>query len=167
MTEHPDVEEMCSLIEASFPGVVVVIAAGENGAPTVSWGDRFFFYDPDGIGEEARKFPFATIVTHDNGDFDNRSALDREGVFRLNIDVGPETFDELFPAGTTVDDYAELDVVIPHPVYAAYHWISILNPSRATIDTVRPHLEKAHARHSRRYHDKAEKPKRRTRRGAS
>jgi len=163
---QPDIDAIAGLIQASFPGVVVITASEDNGAPEVSWGDLFFFYDPEDVGAEARKFPFATIVTHDYGDFDNRSRLDREGVFRLNIDVGPETFDELFPAGTAVDDYAQLDVVIPHPVYAEYHWISVLSPSPATIESVKPHLEKAHERHSRRY-PKATAKKRRTAGGGS
>ena len=138
-------------IAAALPGVVVVIASEENGAPEVSWGDSFFFFDPEGRGEPARKFPFATIVTKDYGDFDNASRLDRDGVFRLNIDVGPELFDSLFPPGTTVDDFSRLDVLMPHPVYGAYHWVSVLNPSSTTLETVKPLLAEAHARHSRRY----------------
>src|SRR5258706_4149480 len=95
--ESLELDEITRLIAASLREVVVVTASQENGAPEVSWGDLFFFYDPDGRGEEARKFPFATIVTNDYGDFDNASQLDREGVFRLNVDVGPETLDALFP----------------------------------------------------------------------
>lgn len=138
-------------ITTALRGVVVVIASAENGAPEVSWGDCFFFFDPDGRGEDARKFPFATIVTKDYGDFDNASRLDRAGVFRLNIDVGAEAFDALFPPGAGVEDYSLLDKVIPHPVYAAYHWVSVLNPGPETFESVKPLLSKAHARHGRRY----------------
>jgi hypothetical protein len=36
---------------------------------------------------------------------------------------------------------------MPHPVYAPQHWVSILNPSDATFDTVvKPLLDEAHER---------------------
>ena len=44
-------------------------------------------------------------------------------------------------------DYTALDRVLPHPVYAAQHWLSILNPSHATFEsTVKPLLYEAHER---------------------
>jgi hypothetical protein len=46
--------------------------------------NRFFFVGPD------RMRPFATIVLRDMAGFDEDSNLDRQGVFRLNIDLGRE-----------------------------------------------------------------------------
>ena len=44
-------------------------------------------------------------------------------------------------------DYTTLDKVLPHPVYAPQHWLSILNPSDATFEsTVKPLLEEAYER---------------------
>jgi hypothetical protein len=44
-------------------------------------------------------------------------------------------------------DYAVLDQVVPHPVYAKQLWISILNPTEATFqDVVLPLLTEAHDR---------------------
>ena len=44
-------------------------------------------------------------------------------------------------------DYAALDRLVPHPVYARQLWISILNPSDATFrDIVMPLLTEAHDR---------------------
>jgi hypothetical protein len=44
-------------------------------------------------------------------------------------------------------DYAAFDLILPHPVYAQQHWISILNPSEATFrDVVVPLLTEAHER---------------------
>ncbi len=85
-------------ISASFAGVDVVVASAQNGAPEIAWGDTFFIYDPNRDLDETRRFPFATIVTKDYGDFDNASNLDRPGVFRLNIGVSKETFAKLFGA---------------------------------------------------------------------
>jgi hypothetical protein len=89
---------------------------------------------------------FATIVTTDEHDIGAPSNLARDGVFRLNIGVGKDTFQRL--AGYAgVPDLAALDTVIPHPVYAKQRWLAILNPSHATFDTiVKPLLDEAHAR---------------------
>jgi len=36
---------------------------------------------------------------------------------------------------------------MPHPVYALQHWVSVLNPSVGTFESVvKPLLEEAHAR---------------------
>jgi Family of unknown function (DUF6194) len=89
---------------------------------------------------------FATIVTTDEHDMGSPSDLSREGVFRLNVGVGKVTFERL--VGSMVDpDYAALDTVLPHPVYAKQRWICILNPSRHTFDEViKPLIAEAHAR---------------------
>ena len=105
-----------SAFVGGLPGVVTVVADEAGGAPEIAWGDSFFSY-------EAAKMPFATIVTKDYGDFDAFSRLDRPGVFRLNVEVGRERFEALVgyaPAahGGQEHDYAALDQVLPHPVYA-------------------------------------------------
>jgi hypothetical protein len=137
---------------SSLPGVVVQTADEASGAPEVAWGDSFFYYDPDD-DPEARKFPFATIVIKDYPGFDEASNLDRPGVFRLNVGVGREGFEELVgyaPAAHAAHpdefDYAVLDQLIPHPAYATQGWVSVLNPG----EQARELLARAHARASRR-----------------
>lgn len=99
--------------------------------------NTFFFHGAD------NKFPFATIVTKDN-DFDSASKLNRPGVFRLNVGVGKESFRALFGEQPPVDiDYTALDRLMPHPVYAKMHWVSVINPSAATFETVKPLLVEA------------------------
>ncbi|WP_156892412.1 DUF6194 family protein [Salaquimonas pukyongi] len=92
--------------------------------------DLFFFR-----GDE-QKFPFATIVTHDDP-YDTLSNLSRPGVFRLNFATDKETFAMLFPdlqtkaALTEANlDYQALDVFFPHPVYGRMRWVSVINPDR-------------------------------------
>ncbi len=101
---------------------------------------------------DASNWPnFATIVESD--EFDTwpdgpppRADLSREGVFRLNIGVGAETFRKLV-GDMREPDYAALDTLLPHPVYAAQHWVCVLNPSASTFDrVVKPLLDEAHAR---------------------
>ena len=142
-----------------LPGVVVVRANEDNGAPPVAWGDSFFFYDPDDRPED-RRMPFATVVTHDYDGFDTASELNRPGVFRLNLAVGRARFEEVVgwapaehPARSAGVDYAVLDRVIPHPVYAAQGWLSIVCPR--TASQVRELVEHAHARAARAWRRRA------------
>ena len=99
---------------------------------------------------------FATIVRSDefDGEMDEKgtwvprsfSDLARPGVYRLNIGLSKATFDTAVGRGTA-PDYTALDRLIPHPVYAMQHWVSILNPSEATFDkVVKPLLDEAHER---------------------
>ena len=112
-------------------------------------GDTFFIYDPERNLEPQRQMPFATIVTKDYGDFDNLSKLDRPGVFRLNIGVSRDTFRALFPLSPTGDtavyDYAALDRLMPHPVYAPQSWVCVLNPGPETFEQLKPLLAEAYS----------------------
>jgi len=126
----PDPNEITDWITTTYPDTVVAEAMGAT----------FFSLD-------ARHWPnFATIVTTDEHDMGTPSRLARPGVFRLNIGVGRATFERLVGAMTD-PDYAAVDRIIPHPVYAKQRWIAILNPSRATFDdAVKPLIGEAHAR---------------------
>ena len=85
---------------------------------------------------------FATIATSDA--FDDASDLGRDGVFRLNIGVTGATFRRLV-GHITDPDHTALDTLLPHPLYAQQHWVSILNPSAHSFETiVLPLLEEAH-----------------------
>src|SRR4249919_477554 len=113
----PDPEAITRTILDTWPDTDMVTALGAS----------FFSLDPE------KHFPnFATIVTTDEHDEGEPSRLWRPGVFRLNIGVGRATFERV--AGSMVEpDYAALDTLLPHPVYARQLWISILNPSAATF----------------------------------
>jgi hypothetical protein len=143
---------------ASLPGVDVLTASESNGAPEVAWGDSFFYYDPARDIPADRRFPFATIVTKDYPGFDEASNISRDSIFRLNISVGRGRFEELlgYPPAQHAEhetgfDYAAIDTVIPHPVYAKQAWVSILNPGEATATQVRGLLTEAHRRASARH----------------
>jgi hypothetical protein len=110
-----DESTITDYIRNSLEGVDVVVASKEKGSPEVAWGDSFFIYDPNRDLDESRRFPFATIVTQDYGDFDDLSDLDRPGVFRLNIGVSKETYRSLFP-GDGEHDFTALDRLMPHQI---------------------------------------------------
>lgn len=139
----------------TFAGIEVLRPTDGPGA-----GDTFFIYDPQHDLDPKHQFPFATIVTKDYGDFDNTSHLDRPGVFRLNIGISRDTFRALFGYAPGEDstenadyDFAALDRLMPHPVYAPQLFVCVLNPSPETFETVKPLLAEAYsivaARHAR------------------
>jgi hypothetical protein len=136
----------------TLPGVAAMMASQATGAPEVAWGDWFVFYDREGETPSDRRFPFATIVTKDEG-FDEFSQLNRPGVFRLNIAVGRHRFEDLmgYPPAEHAKhqpgfDYTALDSLLPHPVYGSQGWVSILNPGDTTSEQAKSLLTEAYAR---------------------
>ena len=148
-----DQDAIIQYIEDTFEGLDIVRPAADLGA-----GDTFIFYDLQHDLDPTRRMPFATIVTKDYGDFDDTSHLNRPDVFRLNIGVGRDTFRALFGYAPGEDnstsagyDFAALDQVMPHPVYAPQSWLCVLNPSPQTFEAVKPLLAEAYARAVKRY----------------
>jgi hypothetical protein len=126
----PNPEAIGTVLLERYPETVVAEALGAT----------FFSLDE-------RHWPnYATIVTTDEHDEGAPSDLARPGAFRLNIGVGRATFERLVGSMES-PDYAAYDRILPHPVYAKQLWISILNPSDATIrDVVLPLIAEAHHR---------------------
>ena len=136
---------------AAMPGVAVITAGPEIGAPEVAWGDSFFYHDPDGTSD--RRMPFATIVTGNYPGFDESSRLDRDGVFRVNVAVGRDGFEELlgyppaaYAAHAPEIDHSAADVLLPHPVYATQSWVCVVCPGPRTDALVRTLLRRARDR---------------------
>ncbi len=126
----PNPDEITSWITTTYPKTVVASALGAT----------FFSLD------ESSWPNFATIVTTDEHDMGTPSNLARPDVFRLNIGVGKETFGRLV-GSIDEPDFAALDTILPHPVYAKQRWVAILNPSRATFDdVVKPLIAEAYDR---------------------
>ena len=123
----------------TFDGVRVLEAAG----------DTFFLYDPRGDLPAERQHPFATIVTGDH--YDSASNLDRPGAYRLNIGLTRATYATRFGGRDAGFDYAAADAVMPHPIYAAQHWVCVVNPGEATRESVRTLLAEAHGFAARTY----------------
>jgi Family of unknown function (DUF6194) len=127
-------EQLLERIRA-FDGILELAPAEGSPFPEIAWGDHFFYYAPGGEVPQ-REQPYATIVSK-NYPGDTSSDLDRPGRWRLNIHVGRRTFTELVgedprasPAAGA--DVTAADIVLPHPVYRAQGWISIINPDART-----------------------------------
>ena len=152
-------DEVIEYVTSELGGTLVVVASEESGAPAVAWGDTFFFYDPDGITLPEKRFPYATIVVSDYPGFDEASNLKRPGVYRVNTWVSRDTYERQTSADdVSAIDYAVLDKVIPHPVYASQSWLSVLNPGIVTESTVKDLLAEAHRRARNRYEKQRTRP---------
>jgi hypothetical protein len=128
--DGPDQDEMIQLIRDAFPDAVVAQIDSAS----------FFSLDE-------KHWPnFATVVWTDEHDMGTPSNLARPGVYRVNVGVDREAFQRL--VGSMTDpDYAAFDRFIPHPIYAKQRWISILNPSHATVrDSLMPLIAAGHDR---------------------
>lgn len=130
LPDGPTQDEMLQLLRDRFPDAVVAEI------------DSAAFFSVD----ETHWPNFATVVWTDEHDEGAPSNLARAGVYRVNVGVDRETFERL--VGSTVDpDYAAFDRFVPHPVYARQRWISILNPSHATVRTeLMPLIDAGHDR---------------------
>jgi len=136
--------------------VVALRPAPGDGTPEIAWGDTFFYYSPDGSVPQGQ--PFATVVTKDYPD-DERSRLDRDGAFRVNVAAGREAFEQALghrpgePPPSDADP-GEDDALLPHPVYGGLAWVAVVNPGPRTEGRLRDLLRTAHslarARHERR-----------------
>ncbi len=119
---------------------------------TETWGEKAVFYNP---GNVLKKGVYVLTIKEKNGENDKASNLDRKDIFRVNLGLRKDTFKKLFgelparpAAGKTVDmnyDFTKTDEILPHPVYAWMGWISILNPSKKTSDTLIPFINEAYS----------------------
>lgn len=135
-----DENAMAQYIRETFAGVET----------SESYGYTFFFYQSE------RVLPFATLIAADN-EYDQISKLDRPGVYRLNIGISRATFQAMFGEGkveVSAYDFAALNQIMPHPEYAAQHFVCVLSPSGKTWEQVQALLAEAYEiavhRHERR-----------------
>ncbi len=127
-------------------GALVFVPEPGGDFPELAWGDAFFYYAPDGRLPRNIQ-PYGSVVTKNYPD-DTTSDLDRAGRWRVNIHVDRTTFRHLTgeePHSLTGHrDHAAADMVMPHPVYGAQGWVSVVNPGERTTDTVVRLLRSAH-----------------------
>ena len=69
-------------------------------------------------------------------------------MYRVNLGPRKQTYVNLFgsvpkrpPKGGVVElemDFAQTDILLPHPVYAWMGWVCTLNPSKHTFEELKP-----------------------------
>ncbi|GFH34470.1 DUF6194 family protein [Streptomyces pacificus] len=139
------IEQIIAVVRG-FDGALVIVAEPGGDLPEPAWGDAFCYYAPD--GQLPRNVqPYATAVTR-NQPGDTASDLDPPHRWRVNVRVDRAVFEELTGEEPRNPgrprDYAATDRVMPHPVYGALGWISVVNPGAGTRDTVLRLLRDAH-----------------------
>jgi Family of unknown function (DUF6194) len=112
-----------------------------------NWGERALFYNP---GNQLKKGIYIATFKERDGPHDKASHLNHGNRFRLNVGLPKSTYFSLFgpppfrpSAGnvvTTGHDFAQCDVLMPHPVYGWMSWVGVINPSRSTFEMLLPHL---------------------------
>lgn len=146
------IDEIIELL-TDLDGILILQPGPGDGTPEIAWGDKFFYYSPDGTVPTDTQ-PVATIVTKDYPD-DQSSRLDRPDAFRLNISVGKQAFiDTLGYSPREIPDavdYGSTDVFLPHPTYASAGWVAVVDPAARTSDSARRLLRAAYDRASARY----------------
>jgi Family of unknown function (DUF6194) len=119
--------------------------------PKQSWGEKSFFYNPDGSRPHGTYF---FTIKEKNGDHDKASELDRSGIYRLNFGVSKDSFLSLFteiperPAkGMTITgnyDFTARNVLTPHPIYGWMRWLAIVNPDADQFEKIKPYITESY-----------------------
>ena len=110
-----------------------------------SWGETVVFYNP---GHVLKRGIYVLTIKEKDGKNDQASQLDRPGMYRVNLGPRKQTYVNLFgsvpkrpPKGGVVElemDFAQTDILLPHPVYAWMGWVCTLNPSKHTFEELKP-----------------------------
>jgi hypothetical protein len=118
-----------------------------------TWGERALFYNHD--GDLPRGTYFLTVKEHD-GDNDRASELDRPGTYRVSFAPSAAGYRERFGAPpdrparggvvATGHDFARVDELLPHPVYAWAGWVCVLSPTAETVEELWPLVDEAYER---------------------
>jgi hypothetical protein len=137
------VDEITAWVEG-LGGVLTLRPGPGDGSPEIAWGDRFFYWAPDGVLPSGQ--PFATVVTKDYpGEPSTR--LDRPGAFRVNVAAGSAEFRRWtgVDARDAVPGDPPDDAVVAHPVYGSLGWLCVVNPGERSTAALRDLLATAHA----------------------
>lgn len=132
-----NIDLVIELLKQNYPGL--------NEIDT--WGETSLFYNPKNLLKHDAYF--LTFKKQD-GSNDFASKLDRDiTTYRMNFKITKTSFLNRFDEPTLPKrpnkgeitvlesgkayDPAVVDTLIPHPVYAWMSWVSIINPSQASI----------------------------------
>ena len=116
-----------------------------------SWGETGVFYNP---GHVLKRGIYVLTIKEKDGKNDQASQLDRPGMYRVNLGPRKQTYVNLFgsvpkrpPKGGVVElemDFAQTDILLPHPVYAWMGWVCTLNPSKHTFEELKPLIRESY-----------------------
>jgi hypothetical protein len=115
------------------------------------WGETSLFYNPD--DSLKRGIYFCTLKNKD-GENDKISHLHRADVFRVNFGISKKTFVSIFNTipkrpvkGGVIEgdyDFQAYDILTPHPIYGWMAWVSILNPSKKSLEIMQALIDESY-----------------------
>ena len=104
-----------------------------------TWGETSLFFNPN---ETSAHGSYFLTIKESDGENDQASNLDRDGIYRVSFGVSRNSYEALFgpkpprPAKGEViktgHDFTQTDLLMPHPIYAWMNWVQVLNPSNQT-----------------------------------
>ena len=116
-----------------------------------AWGEKSLFYNP---GNSRPNGTYFLTIKEKDGDNDQASNLNRDGIFRINFGINEKSFLALFnnkPArpkkGEIIDgnyNFTATNILTPHPIYGWMKWVSILNPSRESFENIWPLINESY-----------------------
>ena len=116
-----------------------------------SWGETGVFYNP---GHVLKRGIYVLTIKEKDGKNDQASQLDRPGMYRVNLGPRKQTYVNLFgpvpkrpPKGGVVEldmDFAQTNILLPHPVYAWMGWVCVVNPSAQTFESMKPLIQESY-----------------------
>jgi hypothetical protein len=102
-----------------------------------TWGETSLFFNPKGASAHGSYF---VTIKESDGENDKASNLVRSGIFRVSFGLSRDSYEALFgpkpprPAkGGVVEtghDFMQINLLMPHPIYAWMNWVQVLNPSQ-------------------------------------
>ena len=109
------------------------------------------FHNPD---DSLRRGIYFCTLKNKDGENDKASHLYRADAFRMNFGISKKTFASIFntipkrpvKVGVIEGDYdfQVYDILIPHPIYGWMAWVSILNPSRASLKNLKTLIDESY-----------------------
>lgn len=131
-----------------------------------AYGETIYFYNPE--GKLKNGVNFFTIKEND-GPSDSVSNLNREGVYRISTGLDRESYEMLFGnvperarRGSAIElkiDFQELNKIMPHPIYAWMGWISINNPTEASLKEFLNYIDLGYEKVKEKYKERIKKEK--------
>ena len=135
-------EEIIERVVGKFDGVI----------PKYSWGEMSLFYNP---GKVLPNGVYFCTIKEKDGDNDKSSNLNRNGVFRLSIGISKNLYEKEFGEkpkrprkGGIIDtghNFAEENILMPHPIYGWMSWVQVLSPQKVTFEKIIPLIADAHS----------------------
>ena len=108
-------------------------------AVRTTWGETSLFFNPN---EASAHGSYFVTIKESDGENDQASNLDRDGIFRVSFGVSRNSYEALFgpkpprPARggvvKTGHDFTQTNLLMPHPIYAWMNWLQLLNPTQVT-----------------------------------